>query len=268
MKRALVAVMLVAAVVGMANAADMPMKAPPSAVAYGWTGFYIGAHVGGGWIRDAGTIGDPLPSPAAYGFERIVIPGDGSGVVGGGQIGYNWQVTPSFLLGIEADFSGSGLKAYGKFGPPIPSIPRGQPYEAGSFGIASRDVDWLASVRGRVGLTWDRVLAYVTGGAAWVKINYSADELFNPGGTVSNPGSLSSTRMGWVAGGGFEYAWTSSWSIRAEYLHYDFDGATFVGNRVPTLPTFGVQYTPDRTQIDVVRAGINYKFGGPIAARY
>jgi outer membrane immunogenic protein len=77
---------------------------------------------------------------------------------------------------------------------------------------------------------------------------------------VSNPGSLSSTRTGWVAGVGIEYALTNNWLIRAEYLHYDFDGVSFTGNRVPALPTFGVQYNTDDTKIDVVRAGINYKF--------
>jgi outer membrane immunogenic protein len=251
------------------RAADMPVKAPvpaPAVAVYSWTGFYIGAHVGGGWIHDTDTVGDPLPSPATYGFQRIVIPGDGSGVVGGGQIGYNWQVVPSFLLGIEADFSGSGVKADGRFGPPIPSIPPGASYEAGSTGIASRDVDWMASVRGRIGFTADRFLAYITGGAAWARIKYSADEIFLTG--VSNPGSVSSTKTGWVAGGGLEYAWTNNWSVRVEYLHYDFQGATFTGARVPTLATFGVQYTADRTQIDVVRAGLNYRFGGPVVARY
>jgi hypothetical protein len=88
---------------------------------------------------DAGTIGDPLPSAVKYGFERIIIPSDGSGVLGSGQIGYNWQVTPSFLLGIEADFSGSGMKADGKFGPSIPSP---LPQAAGSsFVVTMRHED-------------------------------------------------------------------------------------------------------------------------------
>ena len=262
--RSSIAVIAVASAIAftqIASAADLPRKAlpapPPPPPVFSWTGFYIGGHFGGGWSSGSVT-GNPLPDPVSYGFVPINIDTDGSGVVGGGQIGFNWQVTPFFLLGIEGDFSASGIKGDGKFGPPIPSIPPGQGYEAGSFGIASRDVDRMASVRGRVGVTWDRLLAYATGGVAWARIKYSADEIFLTG--VSNPGSLSSTKTGWVAGVGLEYAWTNNWLIRVEYLHYEFDGVSFTGNRVPTLPTFGVQYNTEDTKIDVVRAGINYKF--------
>src|SRR6185369_10789168 len=82
----------------LASAADLPRKAPaaPPPPVFSWTGFYIGAHFGGGWSSSSVT-GNPLPDPVSYGFVPINIDTDGSGVVGGGQIGYNWQVTPFFL---------------------------------------------------------------------------------------------------------------------------------------------------------------------------
>jgi outer membrane immunogenic protein len=231
---------------------------------YDWTGFYIGLHAGGGWGRGS-VIGDPLPSPVTYGFVQQNIPVNGSGGVAGGQVGYNWQVSPAFLLGVEADASWSGIRGTGAVGP-IQSIPPGAVYVPGSIASASRNIDWLGTVRGRVGYTSGRFLGYATGGIAWAGVKDAADEAFLTG--VNNPGSSSSTKTGWVVGGGLEYAVTNNWILRGEYLHYDLTGDSFIGARVPVLPTFGVLYTYDRTRLDVVRVGIDYKFGGPVVAKY
>ena len=86
----------------------------------------------------------------------------------------------------------------------------------------------------------------------------------NSGG-VGNPGSLNSARPGWVVGGGLEYAWTGNWIVRAEYLHYHFKDS-FFGATTPTSPPYGIQYSTE-TDLDVVRAGLSYKFGDPMIAR-
>ncbi|HEX5242426.1 MAG TPA: outer membrane beta-barrel protein [Tepidisphaeraceae bacterium] len=110
------------------------------------------------------------------------------------------------------------------------------------------------------GVAHDGDLVYVTGGAAWARIATTADEVFLTG--VNNPGTLTSTKTGWVFGGGLEYAMTANWIVRGEYLHHQFSGDVFVGPRVPTLPTFSVQYVTNRTNVSVARVGLSYKFGG------
>src|SRR5438309_5763089 len=183
-KLAIAAVTASALVSGIAaaSAADMAVKAAPipmAPAAFSWTGFYIGANVGGAWTpnnggSDFGPLFPPfivLPPAVAI---PTVIPGqlaalDGggrrSGVIGGGQIGYNWQVN-QFVLGVEADAVGTGLNgtsgtASRTVGAPIFAVPVTQTVTV-DFGR----IDWMASFRGRAGLAVDRALFYVTGGAA------------------------------------------------------------------------------------------------------
>lgn len=183
-----------------ADGARSSIKDGPYERPFSWTGFYVGGHIGGGWTSGSNIIGDPLPSPVAYGFVQKSIDTDGRGAVGGGQIGYNWQVAPTVVLGLEADFSWSGVRGSGRVGP-IESIPPGASYVPGSFATASQDVDWLGSIRGRLGYASGRSLVYATGGVAWAHVKYAADEVFLTG--VSNPGSLSTTKTGWVIAGQF-----------------------------------------------------------------
>jgi outer membrane immunogenic protein len=136
---------------------------------------------------------------------------------------------------------------------------------AGSNQFTTRDLSWLSTVRGRIGYAWDRVLLYVTGGAAWSKATYSANYAT---AVVSYPiAPFSQTKTGYVLGGGLEYAVTSNLTIRGEYLYYRFDGAdaTCLCN-----PPFFVAYHWDNTTLNVVRLGINYKldWAGPVVARY
>lgn len=129
-KLSLAGIALIALVAGPAMAADLPMRGPvytpppPAVVFYNWTGCYIGANVGGGWTHNSNTFGEPLPDPVAYGFAPINIGTNGSGVVAGGQAGCNWQAAPNFVVGIEGDFSWSGVKGEGTAGP-IESVPPG-----------------------------------------------------------------------------------------------------------------------------------------------
>ena len=262
----LAGIALTALVAGPATAADLPVRGPvytpPPAVAlYNWSGCYIGANVGGGWTSNSNTFGDPLPDPVTYGFAPINIGTNGSGVVAGGQAGCNLQVASNFVVGIEGDLSWSGVKGEGTAGP-IESIPAGAGFVAGSVATSTHKVAWLGTVRGRAGVAFDTLLIYMTAGVAWASLNTTADEVFLTG--VSNPGSLDSSRIGWVGGVGLEYALTYNWIVRGEYLYHQFASDTFVGYRVPVLPTFGVQYTTSRTNLSVARIGLSYKFGSPL----
>lgn len=156
-------------IAGAAVAADLPSRkaslayTPPAA--FTWTGAYAGLDVGGGWL------------------------GSNGGVSGGGQIGYNRQLTPLFVVGVETDFQGTSL---------------GGGNGGGGFGRDNRGVDWFGTVRGRVGVTPldPHVLIYGTGGFAYGETGRGV-------------------REGWTAGGGVEWAFLPNWSTKIEYLYTD-----------------------------------------------
>lgn len=253
MRKLLTTAAFLAFAISSASAADMAprYKAPPPVVApvFTWTGFYAGLHVGGGFSDTNVTAINQLVLPPA--IDTGLLGTDGSGVVGGGQIGYNWQFAPNWLLGIEGDISGTGIRnnsttplAVG--GVPLPGI--------GLNHVADRSIDWMASIRGRLGWVWDRWLVYGTGGAAWADVNYRTNFTAF---ALNNPISTNVTLSGWVAGGGVEYAVSNNWTVRAEYLYYDFGDETIIN---PTVaPGFNYLTTFDN-KIHVVRAGVNYKF--------
>ena len=223
------------------------LAAPEAAPIFNWTGFYIGGHLGGGWSDDSAKAA----LTGAGAFDPAVIGNNASGIVGGGQIGYNWQFTSNWLLGIEGDFSGTNIHAFGT----APFASGGIPYPPELHHEATRDINWLASIRGRLGYTSNHWLVYVTGGGAWGSINYRTNiTLVVP----LTPQSFDITSSGWVIGGGVEYAVTSNWTARVEYLHYDF-GDTTVAN-VPAAAPNAALITTFNNKIDVVRAGVNYKF--------
>jgi outer membrane immunogenic protein len=277
--------------IATAGAADMRVKALPMAApppAFSWTGFYIGANVGGAWTPDTGSSEfGPLFPPFAV-LPPItpvftVIPGQlasltgggsQSGVIGGGQIGYNWQVQ-QFVLGVEADVVGTDLKgssasATRSFGPPILPITVTQTVTV-DFGR----IDWMASFRGRLGFAVDRVLFYGTGGAAVAEFGGARATVVNgpgiglPAGTFTSTSGGNTTRWGWTVGGGIEWAFNQNWSLAGEYRHTDF------GNRGTTVNipdglggTFAPVAANARLTVDQATARINYRFGGPVVARY
>jgi outer membrane immunogenic protein len=250
---------------GAASAADMAVKAPPLAVAplYNWTGFYIGVHGGGGWSRgDSST--NPIPSVALWNRSADVFDLDGSGAVAGVHAGYNWQVAPTWLLGVEADWSWTDINASQSL--PIRN-PAGVPFAGTSVTTMSRDIDWLASVRGRVGWVKNNLLLYATGGVAWGDASYL-------GTTPSIPAAFTwasnfrKTESGYVVGAGAEWGVTSNVSLRAEYLFYRLSGDSSVANGVPPFPPFQMGYNWNNVDIHVGRVGLSYKFGGPVVAKY
>src|ERR1700716_969668 len=227
-----------------ASAADLAYKAAPIPMApavFSWTGFYIGANVGGAWTGNNGgsdfsTLFPPfIVLPPAGGVPTVIpgqlasLGGDGrrSGVIGGGQVGYNWQVN-QFVLGVEADAVGSGLKgstasASRTIGAPIFAVPVTQTVTV-DFG----HVEWMASFRGRAGFAVNQALFYVTGGGAVAEFGGSRTTLVNgpgidiPAGTFVATNGGSSTRWGWTVGGGIEWAVHQNWSVAGGNRHTNF----------------------------------------------
>jgi outer membrane immunogenic protein len=266
--------------VQIASANDLPRKAPAAPVvapAYNWTGFYIGGNVGGGWgSRDVSFApNDPgtqflflsgAPPPSSF---------DINGVPGGLQLGYNWQFDRNWLLGVETDFNGSGLK--------------GSTLSPGTLGIgpnlfpfmvnADEHIKWFGTVRARLGfLPTGYLLAYITGGFAYGQVERTVT-LNSPAGIGTGgfsfdcvsaslncfSGSSSSTRIGWTVGGGLEYAIWPRWTLKAEYLYVSLDSdsnltatalAAFPSNPAPA--SFNANYS--RANFNVARAGLNYRF--------
>lgn len=242
---------LAATVPAMAADLSRPMsyKAPPMPVAYNWNGFYIGAHLGGGWAsRDF--------SQTNLLFPGIVESGTlgSSGIVGGGQIGYNWQFAPTWLVGIEADISGADLS-----GSTTTTTPAG----LSTVGWTDK-IDDFGTVRARLGYVANNWLFYGTGGFAWANDTITRTQLTSgvnaPAAGLVTTNSQTST--GWVAGLGTEWGFAPTWTARLEYLHIDVGGGAF-GFSTPVgvggaINTFTVNQN-DLT-IDTVRVGVNHLF--------
>ncbi|MFZ2156976.1 MAG: outer membrane protein [Bradyrhizobium sp.] len=251
-----------------ASAADLPARVPAKAPVYvappfSWTGFYIGAHAGYHWGSDrTSTAANPVGwSVAGAADIDALTPGTvhPSGFMGGGQIGYNWQMN-NFVVGIEADASymgGTASRAVTGFAVINPADVFRTSAESRFFG----------TLRPRVGLAVDRALFYVTGGLAVTSAKFT-DSFGSFANTSVAADSSDTTRAGWTAGVGMEYAFTNNWSAKAEYLYADFGNFT---QSIPNCALCGVgseiSVTHKYTE-NIGRVGLNYKFGGPVVARY
>jgi len=232
-----------ALVAGPAMAADlsMPVKAPPIAQVFSWTGFYIGIDGGGSWGRskhvDQITGLDDAPW-----F-------DVNGGLVGGTAGYNWQMG-NFVLGVEGDMSWVGQN-----GSAVDTGPGGNP----AFSSFTNE-RWLATVRGRAGYAVNSMLLYVTAGYAAAGVNVGVTSTAT--GVIID--QATPTRSGWTGGAGIEWGFALNWSAKVEYLYVDLGNTGFV---TPNLgPGFNRGSVP--LNDNIVRAGIDYHFGGPIATRY
>jgi outer membrane immunogenic protein len=279
MRKLTLAISLVLFGTASAFAADMAptyTKAPVMAPAYNWTGFYIGGNVGGAW-SSADPTTSTVVSPAGYfgtgnGPEIAAIAAVGaqnvnsSSVTGGFTAGYNWQVNNA-VFGIEGDINYFGFKG-GATGTAL--YPCCAPF---SFTVnSSVSADWLATIRGRIGfLATPNWLIYATGGAAIadVKGNFNFTDTFGGGATES--AAIRDTRIGWTAGVGGEYAVGNGWSLKAEYLYVDLGRSTVTSTNFATpgrvFPATVFTHSFDLTS-NIVRVGVNYRFGGPVVARY
>lgn len=220
---------------------------------FNWTGPYAGIHIGYGLGN-----GDTSFSALNANFGDLApskLSPNPNGVVGGLQAGYNYQ-TGCFVFGIEADFSGSGMSGNKTASPVINNAGDALP---GTSLTASEGVNWFGTLRPRVGYTViPSVLVYGTGGLAYGNVSYSASTDYRPILGSVYPVSFSSTKVGWAAGGGVEYAVSKCWTVKAEYLYVDLGDQSATANGVPGTG-FQVGYKW-QTTANILDIGLNYKF--------
>lgn len=267
MKKLLLGTMAVFAAAGVdcAMAADVPVKvpAPASPAVYNWTGFYLGVTAGGTWGSydpRTSTVGDAYMSAAsaaavnASGTQSIRQSGFATGIEGG----YNWQ-TGNLLLGVEADLQAVHLNgATNSGGVPYPGAPGGL-FTVTSYG----NTNWLFTARPRVGFVApNHWLFYGTGGLALTRPQ--SDFSFVDNGAAEESGKLDTVKAGYTVGGGVEAPLTDRLSLKAEYLYVDFanTAGAVTANNLPAGQ--GFTHSSD-LKADIVRAGLNYRFGGPDA---
>ncbi len=282
---------------GSASAADMPVKALPPVVApFSWTGFYVGGFVGGAWTDSvsspdatnpgtvvAGAFTFPPGVPAACdggtpGLKAGCIANYnmGSSVVAGGTAGYNWQAG-KIVAGVEGEIGYIHLSG----GAPLPFVagaPCGAPCPV-TFNTTLGD--WYGTLAGRLGVTMDAVnpawsnhlLLYVKGGAAVTRLASSENFVAAPPLVAANL-SLggASTIWGWVAGAGAEWALNQNWSVKGEYEYLGFDNRSAGGCGILPLGAAGVGgtwcYSTHVNNVQIAKVGVNYRFGGPVVAKY
>lgn len=256
-----VSVMALAAalVAGPAYAADLPSRkeapvyVPPPV--FSWTGFYAGLNIGGGWVDRRNDNNWWALTPGVGPFAQFGGVGafgwgnnssSNGGVVGGLQIGYNYQFSPLFVVGVETDFQGTSIGSQNN----------------GWWGWSGGErVPWFGTLRGRAGLALldSRLLIYGTGGFAYGEVNRPWD---NWGWWGNNNNNIFT---GWTAGGGIEYAFLPNWSAKIEYLYTELTRDNNNNN------WWGWGFRRE-TRINTVRAGVNYHFNlftpTPVVARY
>jgi outer membrane immunogenic protein len=252
-----------------AHAADLgPMvtKAPPPVpVYYNWTGFYLGVNLGGSWGHQSADVFEDSVNV----FSASTNP---DGVIGGGQIGYNWQFAPWFgwgtgtVLGLEADIQGSGQRDTHDFSFLAPGVLL--PALAGDTltGDITDKLEWFGTVRGRIGIAFDRFLPYFTGGWAFGdrKFDGTVSAFDATGATIASTAFSTSSNMtdGWTVGGGFEWAFWDHWTAKFEYLYIDFGNANNNLNNLVFVTPAGTTASVSTGHFtdNVLRAGVNYRF--------
>jgi outer membrane immunogenic protein len=304
MKKLATAIAAIASIGTPAFAADMAVKTPPPAPApvYSWTGWYVGGNIGGGWgdantdIAGGGTIVSFFATAIPFTNPPITVADSHTdtltGVIGGGQLGYNYQVGPQWVLGLEADIQGSGERGSNTFNDPFSGnicfvaklCPvTTAPITGAAVTSYEAKIEWFGTVRGRVGvLINDGLLVYGTGGLAYGHVSVSGNLNISaaataPGvstfGPSSNGFGQSKTNTGFAAGGGLEgrfSGWFSpNWTWKLEYLYVDLGSldtstsfaAAPAGGAVSFLsPLNGTMTTHTHFTDNIVRVGLNYQF--------
>lgn len=271
----------------IAIAADLPARrAPlpyePPIPVFTWTGFYVGANAG--YIFDAGQASRIAgENGLEVNIADGVRPGYGhllsNGFIGGGQIGYNYQLgnlpmfgngfgarSGSVVVGIEADAS-------------YTHDSRSADYFSDRLSTFSSRTDFIGTVRGRLGYAFGNVLVYGTGGFAYGNVASTAT-FFGPAGNLTYAGAANQIRTGYAYGGGVEYAiptasflnpfHASAVTVKAEFIRYELGPYNLrIGNTNGQISGYDQTI---RASGDIVRAGLNYKFGSvaatPVVARY
>jgi outer membrane immunogenic protein len=221
--------------------ADLPYAKAPviAAPVYDWTGVYVGVFGGGG-------LGNHNYNNAngPAGFANFTVNYDSTGGLGGGEVGYNVQ-SGNYLVGVEASGFWSGIK--------------GSDATQQLGVIDQSNLRWGGSLVARGGITVDRLLLFFTGGWAFGDILHTSTAAGFPVDQFTNHQS------GLAAGGGIGYAITNNLIGKLEYRYYDFGRYDRAGN--PLTPNGQPPYTVNSTY-SVVTLGLDFKFGGPVVAKY
>jgi outer membrane immunogenic protein len=226
------------------------------AAPWSWSGCYFGFNVGYAtgdvdvsWV--ANPVGYPASGPAVNAAAKGSL-SDASPTFGV-QAGCNrqWQ---SLVFGVEGDFNGLDL-----------SDSRVVAVPGGTFvNLQETSIDWLSTLRGRIGIAFDRVLVYGTGGVAWANVRFRDREdhatttLF--GGASFNDVSVDKTKSGWVAGGGVEVALNQWLLLRGEWLHADLGSITSVSQNNPFAANQDITHRHQDIIVDTYRLGLSAKF--------
>ena len=282
MKKILLASTILATMTGVAAAADLPSRmappvyAPPPLPVFTWTGAYFGINAGYAFDHEGRFSLAPTDPAAIAAVGAGVVPGgakvSSDGFTGGGQIGYNYQFGGfggyggGIVVGIEADAAYTDLESRRTLDP-------------AGLGVNTRFVsglDYLGTVRGRLGYSFGQFLVYGTGGFAYGNVNNRFD-VFVPAAGAGSFASARQDRMetGYAYGGGVEYALpttsflnffkSSAVTIKAEYLHYDLGRSNMNVTDTTGAITGAAGTSLGRVRVtnegDLVRVGLNYKFG-------
>lgn len=258
---------------GIASAADLPArtytKAPVAPIAFNWSGFYIGGFVGGAFADGNATATDPQAASGAFynGGNLVNSYGLNSSFIGGGTVGYNWQAPgSSFVFGLEGE---AGYLHLHRSQQDINAFNAG--FTLPDSVNSTRIGDAYGVIAGRIGYAWDRMLLYAKGGVAFVGNNYNFNDPCSTGGCGASTLFLSNsgTQVTWAAGAGIEYALIDNWSIKGEYLYLG-TRRTFTQSGVATGGLAGIVETNSASDpgVHTVKLGINYRWGGPVAAKY
>ena len=228
-----------------ANAADVPPYARPVAPPaylpppFSWTGFYLGANIGGAWGRR--NVTDSL-----FGLNLSNSVNNNGAFIGGGQLGYNYQFG-NFVLGIEGDFDGianTNTAANGVVGPGIGTI------------LLTSNNRWITTLAARVGVGNDTWLFYGKAGGGWVGSDKFT--ITNTATGASITGSNTHTNSGWLVGAGIEWAFAPNWSVKIEYDYLGLNSQTFTAPPGGFLA--GDTFTTSNPNVQMVKVGANYLF--------
>jgi len=233
------------------EASPWVVEVSPLVPEFTWTGCYLGLGIGGAWahqtVANSGSVvGDQAPASGTLGGSSATV-----GVYGG----CNWQFASAWVLGVEGEYSWTQIKD-------ISTAPNlflnGTP--VGSGGINwSHDLDRIGSVRGRLGYAVKpNALLFVATGIAWEHSAFTGLDAGIGGCPNCRTTSVDQTHDGFVVGGGIDWApWSGDWTVRIEYLHYQFPGATSLVSFGPANP---LTFRWGNETVDSVRAGVGYRF--------